>query len=103
MCALHQWFPAEIVLGELSELLSRVLVFLIRYLCVSGSGENVSFCLRESTMKSGHCFGTFGCYPVVLTVERLGGVYVFLHITKISKARHKNLKGSKIGRSLPMI
>ena len=54
-------------------------------------------------MKSGHCFGTFGCYPVVLTVEGLGGVYVFLHNTKISKARHKNLKGSKIGRSLPMI
>ena len=62
-------------------------------------------------MKSGHCFGTFGCYPIVLTVERLGGVYVFLHNTKISKARHKNLKArrrsdelaSKIGRSLPMI
>lgn len=43
-------------------------------------------------MKSGYCFGMFGCYLIVFIVERFGGVYVFFYNIKIFKVCYKNLK-----------
>ena len=57
-----------------------------------GNSAWLPFRLWESATKSGHSFGTFSGYPVVLAVERFGQTYVISHYTKVSEICHEELE-----------
>ena len=92
VCTLHYWLPAKIVLRELGEPLCMILFVLLGDLRVDSSSENVPFRFWESVTKSGHSFGAFSGYPVVLAVKRLSRIYVIFHYTKVSEIYHEGLE-----------
>ena len=92
MCTLDYWLATKIVLGELSEPLGRVLLFLFWYLRVSGSRKHVPFCSGKCGRKSGHGFWLFGRDPIDLGVKGFGRIDTIFHDTEVPEVRDKKLK-----------
>ena len=86
MCTWDYRLAAKIVLGELTEPLSWVLLFLFWYLRVNGSPKHGPFCLGKSATKSGHGFRAFGRDPIVLAVEGFGGIDVIFYDPEVPEA-----------------
>ena len=80
------------MLGELSEPLSRFLLFLFWYLRVNGSRKHVLFCLGKCATKSDHGCRVFGRDPIVLADEGFGGIDVILHDTEGPEVSDEKLK-----------
>lgn len=92
VCTLHYWLPAKIELRELGEALCWIMFVLLGDLLVDSGSENIPFLLWERATKSGHSFGTFSSYPVVLSVKRFCRIYVIFHFKKNSEIRHKEFE-----------
>ena len=92
VCTLHYWLPAKIELRELGEALCWIMFVLLGDLWVDSGSENIPFLLWERATKSGHSFGTFSSYPVVLAVKRFCWIYVIFHFKKVSEISHKEFK-----------
>lgn len=81
-----------IELRELGEALCWIMFVLLGDLWVDSGSENIPSLLWESVRKSGHSFGTFSSYPVVLAVKRLCRIYVIFHYKKVSEISHEEFE-----------